>query len=328
MKILGILALISCVWGLETQAGDHIKALDKMMYTINPNASIAGPIFKDQDSKEDKNKYLSNVIKIILKEADKKANKYKEAGDFQAYYTFLTMALTVPLHEGLYLQFRKVNENVCKLSINSGELIKKSNEQTFKIFSDYLKDGNDPFIPDCEKLASETKVTQLIRGGDGSDLSMMQISMRWNADDFLANKKYSNVEKSIEYGLGILLSGFDTVYRNFDQYPCLFENKGAFNRKKIIFSNVIRGVWGGKYNSGSVSKTCRFADPNSPYAKHDIGFLANLNKILSFNETIDVDIVGKFTLEKEENLAVTEVLKNFQKNTNSNKYLDKLISGK
>ena len=308
--------------------GEKISTLDRMMYSINPKAQISGPIFKDKATEVDKNHYASSVVELILKEADKKAKKYLDAGDTKAYYAFLTLALTVPMHEGLYIQFRNIDENVCRPAANSGERIRKSSEENYKVFVNFLKTGPDAFIPDCEQLASETSSTQIIRGGDGSDLSMMQVSVRWHADDFLANKKYENVQQTLQYGMGLLLSGFDPVYRNIDQYKCLFEKSGKIGKKKISYINLIRGVWAGKYNSGSITKTCRFSDASSPYKKFDAHFADNLNKIISFNETLAVDIVGNFSLNKEERDAVREVVGNLQNNTNNKVALDKLLARK
>jgi hypothetical protein len=90
-------------------------------------ASIEGPIFRDQSDQFEKSKYTSELIKIILREADKRVRKYYEAGDFEAYYAFLTMALTVPLHEGVYVHFRGGEGDVCKSEANSGELVRNSN---------------------------------------------------------------------------------------------------------------------------------------------------------------------------------------------------------
>jgi hypothetical protein len=307
-------------------AGEKINALDRMMYTINPNAQISGPIFNDKADQEVKNNYASKVIDLILKTADAKAKKYKEAGDYRGYYAFLSLALTVPMHEGLYIQFRNINENVCRADVNSGERIRKSSEESFQIFTEYFKKGPDAFIPDCEELASETCSTQIIRGGDGSDLSMMQISLRWHADDFLANKKYENVEQSLDYGMSQLLSGFNQVYRNARQYKCLYEKSSVVGKKKFSYVNLIRGVWGGKYNSGTTSKTCRFADFKSAYKVNDAGFLGNLKKIINFNETISVDLVGKFTLNEIERDAIREISLNLKNNTNNRVALDKLLA--
>lgn len=308
----------------HTWAGGKISTLDRMMYSINPKTQINGPIFKDKSAQVDKDQYASDVVELILKEADKKARKYLEAGDTKAYYAFLTLALTVPMHEGLYIQFRKIDENVCRPDANSGERIRKSSEENYKVFYEYLKTGPDAFIPDCEKLSAETSSIQIIRGGDGSDLSMMQVSVRWHADDFLANKKYENVQQTLQYGMGLLIKGFDPVYRNIDQYKCLFE-KSRFGKKKISYINLIRGIWAGKYNSGNISKTCRFSDASSPYKKFDTHFANNLNKILSFTEKLEVDIVGSFTVSEGARNAMKEIVGNLQNNTNNHLALEKIL---
>lgn len=318
--IAGLILSTTHVW-----AGEKINTLDRMMYSINPKTQINGPIFKDKATQIEKNQYASSVVRLILKEADNKAKKYLEAGDTKAYYAFLTLALTVPMHEGLYIQFRNIDENVCKPMANSGERIRKSSEANYKVFVDYLKTGSDAFIPDCEVLSAETSSTQIIRGGDGSDLSMMQVSVRWHADDFLANKKYENVRQTLQYGLGLLMNGFDPVYRNIDQYKCLMEKSKLLGKKKISYNNLIRGIWAGKYNSGTIGKTCRFSDTGSPYKKSDESFANNLNKILSFNETLAVDIVGNFNLNQQERDAVREIVGNLKNDTNNRVALLKIF---
>ncbi len=306
------------------QGSAKISTLDRMMYTINPQAKISGPIFKDKAPQVEKNEYASKLVQLILVEADKKAKKYLEAGDTQAYYAFMTLALTVPMHEGLYIQFRNIDENVCRPVANSGELIRKTSEASFKLFSDYLKTGPDAFIPDCENMANDTSSTQIIRGGDGSDLSIMQVSVRWHADDFLAHKKYESVQKTLEYGMGLLISGFNPVYRNIADYTCLYEKSGFFGKKKISYKNLIRGIWAGKYNSGTIAKTCRFSDSSSPYKKSDANFEANLNKMLSFDGELAVDLVGSFTMNELTKNAMKEVIGNLSNNTDNRSAL-KLI---
>jgi hypothetical protein len=293
------------------------------MYTINPSARLNGPFFRDQSDKNEKTKYVSEIVKLIVKEADKKASKYLDAGDYQAYYAFLTLALTVPLHEGVYVHFRNVDGDVCFADANNGELVKKANPTTYTIFNQYFKNPNTPFFPNCEAMKVTRGVNQMIRGGDGTDLSIMQVSIRWHFDDFLANKKYIGVSSTLEYGFGHLLNGFDPVYRNVSDYKCITENGGQ--KKKINYMNLIKGIWAGKYNSGSIAQTCRFADPNSPYRKHDIGFARNLDKILNFNGIIPADYIGDLTVDQPTAMAIKEIVTNLKENKNQRTALDKLL---
>jgi hypothetical protein len=299
------------------------KALDKMMYTINPGATLSGPVYSDQSDSATKSKYASDLVRLILKEAHAQAASYLEANDTQAYYAALVMALTVPMHEGLYIQYRSVQGDACNADANSGELVKKAGETNYSLFNQYFKTPENPFFPNCEDLGTD-QLTQIIRGGDGTDLSIMQVSIRWHFDDFLANKKYESVESTLQYGIGHLMKGFNPVYRNVADYKCISES-GFFKKKKINYINLIRGVWAGQYNSGSISKTCRFADSSSPFKGHDRGFEANLNKVLAFNGTLSVDMVGDFKLEPEVSAAFKEVVSNLKDNKNDRTALENIL---
>jgi hypothetical protein len=300
------------------------KSLDKMMYTINPEVSVSGPVFSDQSDSAAKSKYGTELVRLILKEAHAQAVKYLEAGDTQAYYAVLTMALTVPMQEGLYIQYRSVEGDVCRSDANSGELVRKSGETNYNLFNQYFKSAT-PFFPNCEDINTD-KVTQIIRGGDGTDLSIMQVSIRWHFDDFLANKKYESVRSTLEYGIAHLMKGFTPVYRNVGDYKCISEGGGFFRKKKVSYINLIRGTWAGQYNSGSITQTCRFADSGSKFKGHDKGFERNLNTILDFNGTLSVDMVGDLKLDSDVAAAFKEVVTNLKENKNERTALDKILN--
>ena len=324
-KLLGTIAALSIMTTSAFSAEPaRNKALDRMMYTINPEITLSGPVFRDQGNAAAKNKYGSDLVRLILKEADRQGQKYLEAGDTQAYYAILTMALTVPMQEGLYIQYRGVEgSDICRTEVNNGDLVKKAGETNYNLFNQYFKTAEKPFFPNCEAIKTD-KLTQIIRGGDGTDLSLMQVSIRWHFDDFLANKKYESVQSTLEYGIGHLMKGFNPVYRNVTDYKCIADS-GLFKKTKVSYINLIRGVWAGQYNSGSISKTCRFDDSSSPYKHHDKGFEKNLNKILDFKGTLSVDMVADFKLEQEVADAVMEVTSNLKAATNNRTALDKVL---
>jgi hypothetical protein len=302
------------------------KALDRMTYTINPAIKLIGPVFRDQSDKIEKSKYASSLVALIIKEADAKARKYLDAGDTQAYYSFLVLGLTVPLHEGLYIHFRNVDGDVCNLAANNAELVKKSGPTNYKIFNQYFKNPARTYFPNCEAMNQKVGVNQMIRGGDGTDLSIMQISIRWHFEDFLTNRKYESVALTLNYGFNHLLNGFDPVYRNAADYKCLSAAWRFNDQKKINYINLIKGIWSGKYNSGSISQTCRFADPSSPYKNHDIGFAKNLDKILNFTGTISPDYIGEIKIDGDSALAIKEIVANLKDNKNDRKALSKILA--
>ena len=324
--IAGISTIILLTSSSHAEAQARIKILDKMTYTINPSIELIGPVFQDQADGDVKSKYVSNLVRIILKEAHIKAEKYLEAGDTQAYYAYLTLALTVPLHEGLYIHFRSVDGDVCNIEANNAELIKSSGDVNYKIFNQYFKNPTRPYFPNCETMSGTSGIKQMIRGGDGTDLSIMQISIRWHFDDFLANKKYESVAKTLNYGFNHLLSGFDPVYRNIADYKCLIDPISLIKRKKINYINLVKGIWAGKYNSGSITQTCRFADPDSVFKKHDIGFSRNLDKILNFSNSISPDYIGEIKLEGDSAQAIKEIVSNLKNNKNMRTALSRVLN--
>lgn len=301
------------------------KILDKMTYTINPAIKLVGPVFRDQGDRAEKTRYANALVSLILKEADRKAQKYFEAGDLQAYYAFMTLALTVPFHEGLFVHFRNVDGDVCNPAANNASLVKKTGETNLKIFNEYFKNPARTYFPNCEDMNITRGVSQMIRGSDGTDLSIMQVSIRWHFEDFLANRKYESVGRTLDYGFGLLISGFDAVYRNVSNYKCISESGFFFKKKKINYVNLIRGIWAGKYNSGSLAKTCRFADSSSPYKQNDIGFAKNLNQFLNYSGTISPAFVGELTVTGEADAAIREIISNFKNNKNDRMALDKIL---
>lgn len=328
-KILGTCAALALI-STNLMANDRDTGLDKMMYTINPQIALSGPVYYDNSDAQTKGKYASDLMTILLKKAHAQAKSYLEAGDTKAYNAILAMALTVPLHEGLYLQYRNVQgTDACGEEANSGELVAKTGETNYGIFRQYFKSGPTPFLPDCGDIKAKN-ITQMIRGGDGTDLSVMQVSIRWHADEFLALKKYESVEETVEYGISHLMKGFNPVYRNIKEYKCIASGGGGFFKKKplvVDYVNLVRGIWAGQYNSGSILKTCRFDEFNSPYKNHDRGFERNLNKILNFNgSTITADLVGTFKLEEKVAQAVQEVSDNLRTGSNNNRALNALLN--
>ena len=324
----------------------RLKHLDGMMNTINPEVRTTGPIF--QNDSELKGIYGDKLMEIILQEAHKKASRYLEVGNTQAYYSFLVLALTVPLQEGLYLHFRDVSDSrtLCNQYASDGLVLFASNPEkleekytpieleeamknskTYMRFNEYLKTANNPFFPNCENFYSEAPIRQMIRGGDGSDIGIMQVSIRWHYDIFLANKMYTSVRESVRYGLNHLMNGFRPVLANAKKYKCVQKRIGLF-KKEISYTKIIRGIWAGKYNSGSIGKTCRFAKFNSPYASHDKHFLKNLNKVLKYDKN---PIIGEgdslgFKVSDKTHSILREIITNFKNKTNQRTNLESILN--
>lgn len=302
----------------------RLSFLDRMMFTINPAIDYQGPTFRDE-KRQEMTAYYSDVTKIILEEAHVAAKGYLDSGDTQAYYAFLVLAMTVPLHEGLLIHFREVSNdgNICNDNANSGNIIPSSATTTRGHFKKYLKDGDTPFIVDCKDVRNDQTVKQIIRGGDGSDMGMMQVSIRWHFDDFLAKKKYESVRGTVNYGVNFLMKGFRSVYRNSSNYRCISRRLSS----KVDYEALVRGIWAGQYNSGNLGQTCRFTDRNSPYRGHDVGFENNLKKILDFSTKKSLPVFSgiEAKMNAESEGALSEVIENFKKGTNNRNQLEKLL---
>lgn len=310
---------------LAFAAEKRVGFLDRMMFTINPEVQTQGPIFVDSEVSK-RQDYTSEVFKIILSVAHEEAKSYLEAGDTQGYYAFMVLGMTVPLQEGLYMHFRETPNDgtVCNPEANEGIIIGSAAKTTKRHFDEYLKSGETPFLADCEKVSDDPVLKQIIRGHDGSDMGMMQVSLRWHYDDFLANRKYESVQRSVEYGLNFIMKGYRSIYRNADDYSCLT----TFFRKNIKYRNLIRGAWAGKYNSGSIKQTCRITDRSSPYQAHDEHFEGNLDKVLSFPETGEIPVFSNFSIKLNADMkaAVIEVIENFKNETNNRQAIEKVLN--
>ncbi|PIP94571.1 MAG: hypothetical protein COW00_08630 [Bdellovibrio sp. CG12_big_fil_rev_8_21_14_0_65_39_13] len=301
---------------------DRVKMLDPVMATISPSSQLTGPIFRN--NAQDKQKYGPEMAKIILKEAHGYAKRYLEYGDTQGYYTLMVLALTVPMHEGLYVHFREIenDKSACRDELNTGKNIKSKTAQ--KNFEKAFTSGSSPFLSKCKNIKKENTIRQLIAGGgDGSDIGVMQLSSRWHYDEFLAKHKFANVQQTVNYGLSHLMKGFKPIYANFANYECLKNSDGSINRE-----SVIRGAWAGIYNSGNLGLTCRFADAASAHAGKDIGFMKNLQKTYGLAQGGAFGYGDELALglDSDTRAALEEVTSNFQNGTNNRAALDKLLS--
>lgn len=317
MKKIIIAALLSTI--ATTASAGRVKMLDGMMFTINPSAQTDGPVFINTPSV--KATYGNKVATIILRNADQFAKKYLAYNDPQAYYSFLTLALTVPMHEGLYTHFREV-QNDGDVCTNKRQGIDVGGK-TKKLFKKYLQPKYGfKFIPKkCRTVKKEAILKQLVRGANGTDIGMMQVSIRWHYDEFLANKDYESVNRTMNYGLKFLMKGFDPLYRSINKYDCIYQNN------KVNYQNLLRGIWGGFYNGGSYKNACRFADTSSPYHGHDKGFKKNLDKVLAYPETGIIGMHEDLNLQLSGVVkdAVIEVINNMKNKTSNNRALKKLL---
>ena len=309
--IVGALTLLSAV----SASAENIELLNMATFVVNPEAVTSGPVFKN--TPERRAVYGDQVAKLLLKNADKLASKYLEYNDPKAYNAFLVMALTVPMHEGFYVHFRET-ANVRSECVDYKSKYGKLGRIAKKKFKKHLV--KTKFLVKCKKIDENIPTVKSIMRAilDGSDIGMMQISVRWHYDVFLAQNKFESVEKTIDYGLKHLMKGFEPIYRKANEFSCLTEG-GNFS-----YQNLVRGTWGGFYNGGSVKGACRFAGVGHP---NDRTFKNNLEKVLAYPQT---GLLGynqdlRLDLTPGVKAAVVEVINNVKNGTDNREALKEVL---
>lgn len=325
--------------------------MDKMFYSINKDVQLDAPIWINEESK--KNEYGSIYMKTLIQEAHQIAKRYLKYGDHEAYNSFMMLALTFPMHEGLYMSFRQTNDEkgLCYRKANNGDIMFEHSKKkifehvnanlesevassedkarleamsadeegyrhmreqmvddytrilldekkeriantdkasNYRHFIKYLKSGETPFIADCDNVANDQVIRQIIRGADGTDIGPVQLSLRWHYDKYLAKKMYLSLKETFKYGLNFIHVGFKKAYYDADKvkgsrnktkkssYSCLVSSD-----KSINYTNLVRGTWAGKYNQGQIKKACRIMD------------VEKLERITKAEEELK-DLEGKF----------------------------------
>ncbi len=336
-KTLKILTLSAFVAAPAVHAETE-SFLNSVMGTINPKAEIQGPIYRPSTKVEDK--YGDEIAKIIIQEAHKKAKRFLDQGNTQAYYAFMALALTVPNQEGLMVHFREVpaDRDNCNDSRSTGKDIESSTAKD-QFQSTLNDDGSffnrkEAFLVKCRKLRGQDTYRQLILGGsDGSDVGVMQLSARWHYEDFLKPEKYKSVRSTFNYAFNYISGRFRDIMANRESGIVVRGKREieydfrCFNNKtdKEFYEQIIRGSWSA-YNGGP-TQICRFADEASPFKGHDNGFVTNLKK------TMDLNNGGLFGFSKELEIPMTEtmrsvveeVITNLEKGTNERKSISAIL---
>lgn len=291
--------------------------IGKQMYTLNPTTQIYGPV-KGSVSDE---VYQSQVFRIILEEARQLGAEYLEVGDYDAYWAFVVGSLTVPLHEGSNYHFRLKDNNgsVCQERLNSGTIFDNSKRYSGS-FTRLFKELEIPLMPECEELSDDPRFHQFLGGHDGSDMGIMQVNVYWHEKNFFSTGDWTSVRKSIRYGLGVFKQGFDGVYRNSNKYECVM------NGAKVNYSNLIRAAWAGRYNSGNLGASCRFADPSSDWARNDNNFKKSLDKILSLDSADKRKSL--YRMSAKEDAMLEEVIRSFKEKAQDSQKLTNFLAAK
>lgn len=288
-------------------AGDWLA---KQMFTLAPTIQIYGPVKGALSSQQ----YQTKIFRIILEEGHEKAREYLQVGDFEAYWAFIIASLTVPLHEGSNLHFRKIENDgtKCQERSNSGQIFSNSAKYT-AVFNRIFKKTSPPALPECSEVNNDQYFHQLLHGADGSDLGIMQVNLYWHERNYLAGGDWKSVRKTIRYGLGLLKNGFSGVYRNSNRYSCVQSASG------VNYDNLIRASWAGVYNSGNLGASCRFANPNSDWARNDNNFKNSLNKIKSLDD--DSQRSRHYKMESREGGLLKSIVEHYKEKTRDAKIL-------
>lgn len=330
----------------EIAAGNRVPLLDNMTFALTPGQKLDGPEF--HNTPINKSRYGTEYLQTLMQEADKIASSYKRQGDLKAYYAFMMTALVVPLHEGLWMHFRKTTDipGVCnpyaqsgltminpkeedyrKMSYEEIEEKKQKEAITLRNFNKALKTGSTPFLANCDEIRNDQVVRYIIRGYDGSDLGAMQLSIRWHLDKFFAKQSYKSLRKTFAYGLNFLHDkSFAPLYQAFHMKKpdstymkkvkkktksCL--RNGFFDRD-FNFENLIRASWAGTYNSGSIYNACRFKKQD---LSADKWFYNNIKKIYGFlfQEKLGYREDVSFVPSRQVKGALDEIICHYNYNT-------------
>jgi len=303
--------------------------LNNVMATINKDAQISGPIYRHE--KRNIEKYGDQVATILLQEAHRQAKRFLDEGNPKAYYGFMALALTVPNQEGLMVHFREVeaDKDYCRDKRSEGKNIasktaKENFQKTFNGKGGFFSRNKEGFLVPCKDLRGENTYRQLIVGGsDGSDVGIMQVSVLWHYDNFLAEDKYTSVRETIRYGLGYIMGRYRRAFRKSvsrdSKHACFIDGN------QINYRSLIRGSWSA-YNGGP-SQICRFSNPSDPHAPKDKHFKGNLNLTLNLNNGgfFGFTKADELTLTRNVRNAVEEVITNFENDTNKRSALESIL---
>lgn len=178
---------------------------------------------------------------------------------------------------------KKLNTHRIRLS-NTKFLTKN-----IKIFYDaYQREG--VFVT-CSELAHLSRVNQILFSNDYADIGLMMFNAKSHGE-FFFTEQFKNTDKVIDYGLSFLYEGFNKIayyasggilenIRYFSSLSCYDDFSESSFESKL---DLLRGSWAGKYNSGKVRRSCRFARTDKGYAdtiggRNDQNYLMNLARL-------------------------------------------------
>jgi len=268
------------------EAKSKVFNRDHWMYlTLSPSVKTYGFAHNGENDEE----YFKALFGKILQEAHVQAYELYEAENYEAYYSFLVLALAVPFHESGVRHFRtnnpilrkrsrgcidRANKGKLLFSKAGGKYLIRDPELKHKNFVEIFRDETATILPDCSTFSEGDRLVQLLSSGFQEDMGLFQLNFTHHPSPFL-DRDIFDLTKTIRYGLNFLYQGYKKLLFTYNKHECLKEDNGHLD-----FYNLNRGIWGGRYNSGSFSKTCRFRNGTGFWAFNDYEFLKHYEQLL------------------------------------------------
>lgn len=282
--------------GYESRAADRFIENSRIFYTINPTkfGNSGSPFSLDQIASNpmvevnpstgtpdpaSKEAYINAVFEKIIKNCHASMAKIGtlDTEDVGFYWAQVVGCLVVPYHESKLTHFRKLSdivnasgESICSLRMNNGQFL-SGNSTLFDLFLKTFKAKE--VVKECSLNKAGQEYIQLVGSSDAYSTGIMQIAMNWHGPHVMAGGHF-NVDETLKYGLEKYLKSMNQLRNKISQYSCLKTNG------ETDYINLVRSPWSGDYNAGNISKSCRYTIPNDPWAKNDLGFMADLKNVL------------------------------------------------
>lgn len=152
MKLLKpiMLAAIMSQTLVSASTTERVKWMDKMFYTVNRNINLDAPIWVNDEA--NRNSYGTKYMTSLINQAHDIAKDYLKYNDYQAYNSFMMLALTFPLHEGLYMSYRETSDQkgLCFEEANSGDIMFKESK---KKIEETVRENFGEVVTDKSKLS-------------------------------------------------------------------------------------------------------------------------------------------------------------------------------
>jgi hypothetical protein len=274
---------------------------DNLFFTLNPKTVVEGPFLGDLSylvSEEYSTRnFVNQTFSLIAQHSLQKLKGYTNAKDHFAVKAFILASLLTPFHESRWTHFRAlpVLFDKCIEKRNNGKIfegVKGSRKATvIAAFEEHFRTQNslgiEPIV-DCSEISRSNPAVQLLGSSDLLSTGLYQPVMLFgHLKDYYEPQSFLSLDDSIAYGVAYLFDGFRKLYGTVQKYKCLYktvENPKTKEKEQVLDIHLfVRGLWAGHFNSGHVTKTCRFTDPDHEYSKNDKNFKTDLDLFLNLH---------------------------------------------